>query len=254
MCIILFSCHIHPEYSLILAANRDEFYHRPTAPLGFWTDEPSVLGGRDLEGGGSWMGVTGDLKIAAVTNYRDPSRLNTCARSRGELVKRFLRGEKSPGAYMRHVEKTGGDYNGFNLLMGQKDRFWWHSNRGPAAKEIPPGFYGLSNHLLDTPWPKIKKSKAALEGMFTSGKIDAEAIFDALADRSFPPVQELPDTGVGLEWERMLSPVFIASPGYGTRSSSIVLMGKNGSLRFLEREFFVDKDGGLGQTTREFDL
>ena len=254
MCLIIFSCNVHPEYSLILAANRDEFYDRPTAPLGFWTDEPSVLGGRDLLGGGSWLGATRDLKIAAITNYRDPSSLNPDAPSRGELVQQFLCGKASPSAHMSHVEKNGGDYNGFNLLIGHKDKFWLHSNRGRGAKELAPGFYGLSNHLLDTPWPKVKKSKAALQGMFTSGEIDTDAIFQTLADGSFPPVAELPDTGVEPLWERILSPIFISSHGYGTRSSSIILVGKNGNLRFLEREFFVKKDGAFGQMTREFNL
>ncbi len=254
MCLILFSCNVHPVYSLILAGNRDEFYNRPTAPLGFWEDEPSVLGGRDLVGGGSWLGATKSLKFAAITNYRDPSILDPDAPSRGELVKNFLCGNQGAQAYIRHVEKIGGGYNGFNLIVGRKNSLWLYSNRGNGIKKIPPGFYGLSNHLLDTPWPKIKKSKAALEKMFTKDEFDSEAMFAVLEDKKFPPVRDLPGSGDGSEWERILSPIFVSSDIYGTRSSSALLLKKDGNLRFLERSFSIKKDGLVHKTTREFRL
>ena len=254
MCLILFSFNVHPEYSLILAGNRDEFYNRPTAPLGFWEDTPSILGGRDLLGGGSWLGVSRNLRIAAITNYRNPSGLNPDAPSRGNLVKNFLRGSKGPRAYAKELEKTGGLYNGFNLITGQKDCMWLYSNHGGGAKKILPGFYGISNHLMDTPWPKIKKSKTALKGMFTKDEFDAETLFAILEDKTFPPVEDLPDTGVGEEWERIFSPIFVSSDIYGTRSSSIVLIRKDGSLRFLERAFLYQKDGSFDIKTREFQL
>jgi len=254
MCLILFSLNVHPEYSLIMAGNRDEFYSRPAAPLKFWKDEPSVLGGRDLAGGGTWLGVTKSLKIAALTNCRDPSAFNPDAPSRGDLVKNFLCGKQEPQSYIRNVEKIGNRYNGFNLIAGERDRLWIYSNRGRATEEIPPGFYGISNHFLDTPWPKIKRSKDVLEGMFTKDEVDMEAIFAVLEDRTFPPAEDLPDTGAGPEWERMLSPIFVSSDIYGTRSSSALLIGKDGNMRFLERTFSLKGKGSFYKTTREFKL
>ncbi|VEN74911.1 conserved hypothetical protein [Candidatus Desulfarcum epimagneticum] len=256
MCLIVFSHHAHPKYRLALAANRDEFYERPAAPLGFWEDHPQILGGRDLTGGGSWMGVNKRLSFAAITNYRDPASINPDAPTRGNLVKDFLLDGQSPREYMARVEKIGPRHNGFNLIVGDRDEAWFYSNgaaaRGKGAQKIPPGFYGLSNRILDTPWPKVKKAKAALKPMLTRDEVKTEAVFQALGDRSLPPAEDLPETGVGPEWEKMLSPVFISSPGYGTRGSSILLIEKNETARFLERRFIPQKDGSPRETTREF--
>jgi len=157
MCLILFSFNLHPEYQYIVAGNRDEFYERPTQPLGFWKDEPLILAGRDLVGGGTWMGVTKTLKFAAITNYRDPAAIKKNAPSRGNLVRNFLAGKESPETYLEHVRKTGHKYNGFNLLIGKKNQLWFYSNRGERVQKISSGFYGLSNHFLDTPAKSEKK-------------------------------------------------------------------------------------------------
>jgi len=254
MCLVLFSFNLHPEYQYIVAGNRDEFYKRPTKPLGFWQDEPLILAGRDLVGGGTWLGITKNLRFAAITNYRDPAALKENAPSRGNLVRNFLAGSESPETYLEHVRQTGHQYNGFNLLIGRKDRLWFYSNRSEGAQEISSGFYGLSNHFLDTPWPKVKKSKSSLKDIFIQQKIDTEAIFKILADRRYPPEDQLPDTGVGSAWERILSPIFICSNSYGTRSSSILLIKKTGQVTFLERTFSKITDENFHRKTRTFNF
>jgi len=254
MCLILFSFDLHPEYQYIVAGNRDEFYERPTQSLDFWKDEPLILAGRDLEGGGTWLGVTKTLKFAAITNYRAPLTVNENAPSRGNLVRNFLAGAVSPETYLEHVRKTGHKYNGFNLLIGNKDQLWYYSNQGGKIQQISSGFYGLSNHFLDTPWPKVKKSKSSLKMIFDKKKIDIEAVFEILSNRHYPPEDQLPDTGVDPSWERILSPIFIRSNVYGTRSSSILLIKKTGQTTFIERTFSTIKDGGVHQNTRTFNF
>jgi uncharacterized protein with NRDE domain len=253
MCLVLFSFDLHPEYQYIVAGNRDEFYERPTQPLGFWKDEPLILAGRDLAGGGAWLGITKTLKFAAITNYRDSSAIKKNAPSRGNLVRNFLAGKVSPERYLEHVRKTGHKYNGFNLLIGEKNQLWYYSNRGKKVQKISSGFYGLSNHFLDTPWPKVKKSKSSLKTIFDKKRIDAEAVFEILSNQQYPPEDQLPDTGVGPFWERILSPVFIRSNLYGTRSSSILLVKKTGQVTFIERTFSTI-DGGLHQNTQTFNF
>ena len=236
MCLIAFAYRCHPRYRLIVAANRDEFYRRPTAPAAFWPECPQVLAGRDLEQGGTWFGVTRGGRFAALTNYRDPAAQKADARSRGELVREYLCGGREPTAYLEQVRAAGGEYNGFNLLAGDGDGLWYCSNRGAALEEVSPGIHGLSNHLLDTPWPKVAKAKAGMAACL-AGPDDAlpAALFVLLADAVPAPDVSLPDTGVGLAWERTLSPVFIASPDYGTRSSTVLLAGYDGRIRFFER-------------------
>jgi uncharacterized protein with NRDE domain len=235
MCLIAFAYKTHPRYSLVVAANRDEFYRRPTAPVDFWPECPCVLAGRDLEQGGTWLGVSRDGRFAALTNYRDPAANRPDARSRGELVRDYLCGSMSPQEYLERVKASGGDYNGFNLLVGDAGGLWYYSNRTDVVAAVAPGVHGLSNHLLDTPWPKVAKAKAGLAACL-AGPDDALAtgLFALLADAEPAPDGALPDTGVGLAWERTLSPVFIASADYGTRSSTVVLLG-GGGTRFAER-------------------
>jgi uncharacterized protein with NRDE domain len=238
MCLILFSYRMHPDYRLILAANRDEFYNRPTAPLDYWTDHPDVLAGRDLQGNGTWLGVTRTGRIAAVSNYRDPSTHIQNAPSRGVLVSNYLTGNLLPRQYLKAVSKIGRKYNGFNLIVGDQSGLYYCSNRAKEIRKLRPGFYGISNHLLDTPWPKVNKSKARLRAQLVGEeKIEIEKIWSALADRSPALDTELPDTGVGLTWERILSPVFITGQDYGTRSSSIVMIEKSGQITLMERTF-----------------
>lgn len=249
MCLILFSYETHPFYRMVLAANRDEYYNRPTAPAAFLDDAPDVLGGLDLKHKGMWLGITRTGRLAAITNFRDPGSERPNAPSRGFLVKEFLLGKESPRRYLQQVKSVGDQYNGFNLLVGDQTEFFYYSNRGDEIQKIKPGIYGLSNHLLDTPWPKIAKGKGALERLLgRNEKINAEEIFSLLVDGAVPPDELLPDTGVDLDWERTLSPLFITSEIYGTRSSSIVLIQRGGETTFMERTFIPD--GGLSKAEK----
>jgi uncharacterized protein with NRDE domain len=251
MCLILLSYRDHPSYRLILAANRDEFYDRPTAPLGFREEDPRILAGRDLKSGGTWLGVTKTGRISAITNFRDPAGQINDAPSRGLLVENFLKGDEPPEGYLRKVKKEGDKYNGFNLIAGDESGLFCFSNRADEIRELSPGVHGLSNHLLDTPWPKIEKGKKCFKSILSGNAIDTERVFTMLADEEKPPDAKLPDTGVGLEWERILSPLFIKSEIYGTRSSSIVLVREK-KLTFLERSYIKNDSGGILSETRDF--
>ena len=253
MCLILFSYDTHPFYRVILAANRDEYYNRPTAPAAFLDDSPDVLGGLDLKHYGMWLGITRTGRLAAITNYRDPIADLPHARSRGFLVKEFLLGKESPRRYLQQVKSLGHQYNGFNLLVGDRSELFYYSNRGNRIQKIKPGIHGLSNHLMDTPWPKIAKGKGVLKRLLGSNeKIDTEDIFAMLKDGVFPPDDLLPDTGVDLDWERTLSPLFITSEFYGTRSSSIVLISRGGEVTFMERTFIPEGVVSIEGKTRKF--
>jgi uncharacterized protein with NRDE domain len=244
---------MHPKYRMVLAANRDEYYDRPTAPLSFHVDSPDILGGRDLKHHGMWLGITRKGRIAAITNYRDPSTTVSNAPSRGFLVRNFLTDNISPNTYLEHVKSVGHQYNGFNLLVGDRSEFYYYSNRGNTIEKLKPGIYGLSNHLMDTPWPKISKGKSDLENVLNGKKdIAPEDIFNMLKDGSYAPDNMLPDTGVDLEWERILSPLFITSEVYGTRSSSIIFIDRKGRVTFLERTFIPDGGIAKAEKTRKF--
>lgn len=235
---MLFGYRVHPDYSSILAGNRDEFYDRPTLPAAFWDEYPGMLAGKDLKGGGTWFGVTRTGRFAGITNYRDPKSFKKDAPSRGLLVTRFLEGKDSPLSFLEDLEKDAAGYNGFNLLLGWKDELYWYSNRGEGIMRLAPGIYGLSNHLLDTPWPKVVKGKTAFKGLVSGASIPGpDDFFRMLEDREQAIDSELPETGVGLERERMLSPLFISSPDYGTCSSTLLFIGCDDSVAFMERTF-----------------
>lgn len=238
MCLILLAYDVHPEYRLILAANRDEFYDRPTLPMAFWKDHPDILAGRDLKGGGTWLGMSRSGRFSAITNYREPGGPKPDAPSRGHLVSAFLSGNSPAKTYLEAVSAAGQTYSGFNLIVGDGSGLFYYSNRGSGIRRLEPGWYGLSNHLLSTPWPKVEKGIAMLkEALMDSDSVNMDSIFHLLQNREVPPDDRLPDTGVGVEWERMLSPMFIQSPGYGTRSSSVMLMDRNGRARVAEQTF-----------------
>ena len=242
MCLILFAYNVHPAYRLIVAANRDEFYERQSSPVEFWEDTPQVLAGRDLKKGGTWLGITREGKFAAITNYRDPAAFKTGAPSRGKLVKNFLQGSASAAAYIKKISGRAGLYNGFNLVCADGADLFVYSNRADVQK-LDAGIYGLSNRFLDSPWPKVLKGKKALAVAMNKKGADLEAIlFALLADRKIAPDNELPSTGIGLEWEKLLSAVFIESPGYGTRSSTVLLIGKNKWVKFVEKVFDGKRD------------
>ncbi len=242
MCLILLALDSHPDYALVVAANRDEFYDRPTAPAALWEDAPSVLGGRDLKAGGTWLGVGGQGRFAAVTNYRQGQREAVAPRSRGFLVSDFLTTSVAAREYFERVRAEAELYNGFNLIAGEGREFFYFSNREGRVRPLEPGVYGLSNHLLDTAWPKVTATKSALKVLLTRDPAElVPRLFELLSDRRQAADDLLPRTGVSVEWERLLSAAFIASDGYGTRSSTVVLVGRDGRIVFEERSF---TDGG----------
>lgn len=252
MCTILFAFRQHPDFPLLLAANRDEFYRRPTHPMGYWRDAPGVLAGRDLREGGTWLGLTRTGRFAALTNYREPEGLLKAPRSRGELVAGFLRAELQPEEFLQKISRDAGLYGGFNLLVGDASGLWYLSNRLKPAQpqRLDAGVYGLSNHLLDTPWHKVETGKQALSQL-VSEQPTAPGLLDVMADRRRAPLESLPSTGVSRRLEHLLSARFIRSPFYGTRASTAVLLGANGAARVSERSF-----GPLGVSSghRDFEL
>jgi uncharacterized protein with NRDE domain len=254
MCLILTALDSYPRYSLIVAANRDEFYERPTAAAAFWEDAPSVLGGRDLKAGGTWLGMDRRGRWAAVTNYRQGQREADALRSRGHLVSEYVTTAVAPGDYIECVRRDAGLYNGFNLIVGGGGELFYFSNREGHARALGPGVYGLSNHLLDSPWPKVTSGKSAFSALLADRDGDlVPKLLALLSDERQAPDDLLPRTGVGPEWERLLSSAFIASKDYGTRSSTVVLVGRGGRVVFVERSF--GPGGTPGEEVRyEFEL
>ena len=229
MCLILLSLAVHPDYPLILAANRDEYYRRPSAPVHYWEDVPDLLAGRDLQAGGTWLGLRRDGRWAALTNFREPAAPPAAGASRGHLVLDFLNGRAPVEDFS--VDR---DYTGFNLLVGQGARVYYHSNRGPGGR-VEPGVHGLSNALLDTPWPKVVRGRQKLAGLASDDLV--EGLLELLRDDTVAPDEQLPGTGVGLDRERLLSPMFIGGADYGTRCSTVLLLHRSGSWTFVERSY-----------------
>ena len=238
MCLILLAWRAHPEFPLVFAGNRDEAYERASAAAGFWADDPDVFGGRDLEKGGTWLGVTRSGRLAAVTNYRDGSASGAAPRSRGELAAAFLRGTDEPRAYLEGVAARASEYGGFTLIVSDLKQMHWISNRGRGIGEVHPGVHGLSNHLLDTQWPKVVHGKQRVSALLTANEPElVQGLLDALADRTAAPDSELPDSGVGLQRERELSSAFVAGERYGTRASTVLLVSRGNEVVCVERGF-----------------
>lgn len=250
MCLINFQYKEHPKYKLILAANRDEFYQRPTASARFWEDEPHILAGRDLMQMGTWLGVSKTGRIAALTNFRDPSMPEADKISRGVLVRDFLSSDMEPQLFLESLDPA--DYTGFNIIAGDLDHLYYYNNIENRLSEVEPGLHGLSNHLLDTPWPKVIKGKNYMERYLSEREsVDPDDLFRFLADSEQADDSALPATGVGLEFERMLSSMFIKTPEYGTRSATVVLIGHDNHITFAERVF--EKGEFKEQNIFEFD-
>jgi uncharacterized protein with NRDE domain len=262
MCTLLIAIDQHPDYPWIIAANRDEFRDRPTAPMAWWADHPGLLAGRDLRAGGTWMGITRKGRFAAVTNYREARCVYPRGPSRGALVADFLSTGASPRAYLERIAHRGRRYDGFNLIVGEVDGgLFYYGNRDgdggdPASRapvQLSAGIFGLSNHRLDTPWPKVKRGKALFAACLqASGKGLDACILRALGDTYQPADADLPDTGVGLDWERILAPLFINTPHYGTRSCSVVRLDHNGQLAVVERTIAQPGETGPRSYERRF--
>ncbi|MBP6096313.1 MAG: NRDE family protein [Methyloversatilis sp.] len=256
MCLIALGWKTRPDCPLLVIANRDEFHRRATEPLAFWADAPDVLAGRDLESGGTWMGVTRSGRFAALTNYRDPSTQRSDARSRGLLVSGFLTSDACAADYGEAVRAQAHHCNGFNLLLCDGNTLFWvgYRGRGDAqTRELEPGVHALSNHLPGTPWPKLVRARRGFEnalGALPNWPQTFSTGFAVLADERRADDADLPDTGVGIEWERQLSSVFIGGEEYGTRSGSILqITGER--IRFEERRH---GPGGRYAGLTRFDL
>jgi uncharacterized protein with NRDE domain len=243
MCLLVLAWRIHPQFRLVLAANRDEFHERPSAPLAPWNDIEGVVGGRDLQANGAWLAVDARRRFGIVTNFREFGRRRRSAPSRGGLIPGYLAGRSPPGEHLRAVETDAPGYAGFNLLLGDRNSLWYASNRADQfARELPPGIYGLSNEFLDTPWPKLMRVRARFDALIRSTKAwDAEALdadlLGMLADRETTPPDSLPPGDLSPEWARILSAPFVLDPRYGTRCSTVLTISTRGMLRITERRF-----------------
>jgi uncharacterized protein with NRDE domain len=252
MCLVLVVWRVHPLYPCLVAANRDEFHARPTARAEWWPDHPQILAGRDLEAGGTWLGVTRTGRFAALTNYRDPEQRRAGVPSRGALVASLLESGASVAEGLTYLGAVGGDYNGFNLIFSDGERLGIYESVRGAGRELGPGIYGLSNHLLDTPWPKVQNAKTRLQAALL-GLTDTAPLLDLLRDDRPASDAQLPRTGVSLEWERLLSSAFVRAPDYGTRCSTIIRIERQGRAYFDEWSWnSVGSD--IGRTSLQFEL
>lgn len=234
MCLILVAWQVHPEYPLVLAANRDEFYARPAAPAHWWSAPSALLAGQDLKAGGTWLAVNRRGAFAALTNFRDPQQLRSDAPSRGQLVPQILDEASSPEARLERLQAEGPRYSGFNLLWSEGAALCVYESVPARTRRLGPGIYGLSNHLLDTPWPKVEQAKSRLAKAL--GSLPQEqALLELLRDNAPAPDEQLPRTGVSLPWERLLSSAFIHAPDYGTRCSTILTRTVQGEVHFHEQ-------------------
>lgn len=253
MCLLVIAWRTHPRFRLVVAANRDEFHDRPAAPLAWWNDDTCILAGRDLRAGGTWLGVTRDGRFGVVTNFRDlESPPAPDAPSRGGLVPRFLRKRRATAEFLGELGDEAGRYAGFSLLVGGADDLHYYSNRGEAGgRSLPPGIYGLSNHSLDTPWPKLVRTRERFAVAMGAGDPDIGSLFDILGDREPAADESHPDTGLPPDWERALSAPFVVHERYGTRCSTVVVRDCEGRTAVHEWRFDA-KGAQTGATRMEF--
>lgn len=234
MCLILIALNAHRNYKLVVAANRDEFYDRPTLQANYWEESPFLLSGKDISAGGTWMGVTKLGRFCAITNYRDLNSINPTAPSRGEIVHAFLTSQKPKSEFDEFLLLESHNYNGFNLIYGSINELYYFSNQSNRIDKLNNGIYTLSNHHLDTPWFKNQKSKLRFEEILMAEQISIDEMFEMLQDEERAPIELLPDTGVGLEYEKLLSPIFIKSEKYGTRSSTVLTVTNKNEISMTE--------------------
>jgi len=243
MCLILFAWQSHPRYPLVVAANRDEFHDRPTAAAEFWQETPDILAGRDLQAGGTWLGVSRKGRFAAISNYRETQyKASDLEYSRGHLVRDFLLDNSVPETYAEQLQTRGKHYRGFNILVGDPDALFYVSNRKDRPVKIGAGCYGLSNHLLNTDWPKVHIGRDRLASVLKNEQVNPETLLELLSDRSTTSSTRLSTEELRSEPERMNKRIFIDSPVYGTRSSTVLLMDNSGEITFVERQFNADGD------------
>lgn len=248
MCLINFAFQHHPSYPLILVGNRDEFYERPTQALHWWEETDNfILAGKDLQEGGTWMGINKAGQFGALTNFRDLNNIKPSAPSRGQLVKNWLSGDIPLEEMHRLLKTQGNSYNGFNLIYGNMQELFYYSNETDIIRQLYPGIYGISNALLDTPWPKVKNSKAAFVKAIDNS-LNSDAIIEILSDRKFAPIAELPHTGVSPEWEEKLSAMFITSEKYGTRLTTFVQVNTIGDVIYREKSYHPKHDKTISFT------
>jgi uncharacterized protein with NRDE domain len=245
VCLILFAWDAHPDHRLIVAANRDEFFDRPSLPLHWWDDQP-IVGGRDLTAGGGWLTLSGSGRFAAVTNVRDFTRFEAAPRSRGEIPVSFSSGDSSPEAFLAGLPVK--EFNGYNAVVTDLETMWWGSNWAGTTAQVEAGIHGLSNAALDTPWPKVVDGKRRFGEAIEAGA-EPEDLFGVLADRTIAPDDQLPDTGAGIEIERLASPAFITSPEYGTQASTVLRVARDGRFDIEERRFLRGEETGRVKVT-----
>jgi uncharacterized protein with NRDE domain len=239
MCLLVLAWRTHPRYRLIVAANRDEYHERPTAPLAKWPEPNDILAGQDLRAGGTWLALDRRHRFGAVTNFRELQRPRRSAPSRGTLVPSFLGQDGGPEDFLAGMETDAPGYSGFNLLISDTDTLWYASNRMDRfARSLPPGVYGLSNEFLDTPWPKLRRVRERFESWLRapSSADPVSELFALLADRE-PASDGPPQAGLSPEWERTLSAPFVIHPTYGTRSTTVLLLEPSGDSVMAERRF-----------------
>jgi uncharacterized protein with NRDE domain len=246
MCLLVVSIGEHPQYPFILAHNRDEYYERPTEGLSFWEKHPDLLAGRDVRCGGTWLGLTRQGRFGTVTNYRDPAGRREHGLSRGLMLLEYLTGDQEPDDFLADIAGKADDYAGFNLLIGSVNELYYYSNMGPPPVKLSSGTYSLSNHLLDTSWPKVTRARKMFDDLLHSQDLsDPGALFHLLADRTQAGDDELPDSGVGYHMEKLLSPIFITSDIYGTRASTVITVDRQGNAAFHEKDFASADDPGI---------
>jgi uncharacterized protein with NRDE domain len=261
MCLALIAWQSHPDYPLVVVANRDEFYARRTRPAAWWGQTVSLLGGRDEEAGGTWFGVNRRGRFALVTNVRAPTERNPHAPSRGALVVASLQSVDPVGRWLEGAAERARTLNGFNLLVGDalalRDRrttpeVHYYSNRNDGGpRRLEAGLYGLSNAFLDTPWPKVTRAVARFACQLAQ-RVDVDALLALMADREVARDHELPTTGVPIDWERALSAIQIRANGYGTRATTALAVRADGLVTFVERSF--DSTAPDEHTDRRFEL
>jgi len=240
MCLLAFAWRVHPDFPLVLVGNRDEFHNRPAEPAHWWSAPEEILAGKDLQAGGSWLGLSRRGRFAVVTNYREPGVPASGRRSRGDLVVDFVSSSVTAEEWMDELAENRDEYGGFNLVIGDGNQLHYLTNRSEGQRFLTPGIYGLSNHILDSPWPKVTLARERLRDLLEDTRLSIESLFSIIEDRTRPHDDDLPKTGVPLEWERLLSSAFVVDRRYGTRASTVVVVGAVGEIALAERRFGVD--------------